>query len=216
MSSNKTVISAFSEEHTEKLTGITKFQLRYWDRTNFYRPSYAEDNRRMAFSRVYSFKDIVALRVLNVLRNQYNVPLQHLRSVSKKLSHLADDRWTGIRLWVLSRRVIWQEPNTRKPQEIVSKQYIVPTLDLGAVVADTKRDVSKLNTRDESKRGVIEQSRYVNHNAPVLAGTRITVDAIKRFSGAGYSPKQILKEYPDLTIEDIKAALAYRKQNTAA
>lgn len=216
MASTQTVIAAFSEEHAERLTGITKSQLRYWDRTGFYKPSYGEDNRRFAFSRVYSFQDIVALRVLNVLRNQYSVPLQHLRSVSDKLSHLAADRWTGTRLWVLNKRVIWQEPRTEKPQEIVSEQYVVPTLALENVVADTERDVSSLNVRDESKHGVIEQSRYVSHNAPVIAGTRILVDAIKRFAEAGYTTKQILEEYPDLTKEDIEAALAYKKPNAAA
>ncbi len=216
MTSMQKVIAAFSEEHTERLTGVSKSQLRYWDRTNFYRPSYAENNRRVAFSRIYSFKDIVALRVLNVLRNQYGVPLQHLRAVSERLSHLADDRWTGVRLWVLNRRVIWQEPGTERPQEIVSKQYVVPTLALETVVSDTERDVSDLNVRDESKYGLIEQSRYVNHNEPVIAGTRIPVAAIKRFSEAGYTPEKILEEYPDLTEADVNAALEYKRASTAA
>ena len=215
MTSTQKLIAAFSEDHAEQLTGITKSQLRYWDRTGFYQPSYAEENRRIAFSRVYSFKDIVALRVLNVLRNQYGVALQHLRDVSDKLSHMADDRWIGVRLWVINRRVIWQEPSTEKPQEVVSQQYVVP-LELEAVVADTKNDVSKLNSRDESKKGVIEQSRFVNHNAPVIAGTRILVDAIKRFSEAGYSAARIISEYPDLTDKDVEAALAYKQSLAAA
>jgi len=210
------VIAAFSEEQTERLTGITKSQLRYWDRTAFYRPSYVEDNRRVAFSRAYSFKDIVALRVLNVLRNQYNVALQHLRSVSKKLSHLADDRWTGTSLWVLNKRVIWQEPGTEKPQEIVSKQYVVPTVLLDVVISDTQRDILNLNIRDKSKQGTIETSRFVSHNVPIISGTRIPVDAIKRFAAAGYNIAQILNEYPDLTRKDIKAALAYKRARSAA
>ena len=118
MSDNESLIAAFSEDHTAKLTGISVSQLRYWDRTDFYHPSYAESNRRVAFSRIYSFRDIVALRVLNVLRNQYSVALQHLRDVSNKLSHLVDDRWTGVRLYVLNKRVIWIEPGTDLPQDI--------------------------------------------------------------------------------------------------
>ena len=54
------VIAAVSEEHAERLTGITKSQLRYWDRTTFYVPRFAAHDRSMAFSRVYSFR-IVAL-----------------------------------------------------------------------------------------------------------------------------------------------------------
>lgn len=208
------VIAAFSEEHTSKLTGITRSQLRYWDRTNFYRPSYAEDNRRVAFSRVYSFMDIVTLRVLNVLKNQFGVSLQHLREVSEKLSHLAEDRWTGTRLWVLKKKVVWQEPGTSLPQEVVSGQYVVPVV-LEEVISDTKRDVAMLNKRDDAKYGVIERSRFVNHNAPVIAGTRIPVSAIKSFAEAGYSNAQIIREYPDLTEKDVEAALAHQSRAAA-
>ena len=184
------VIAAFSEDQTERLTGVTKSQLRYWDNTNFDKPSYAEDNRRVSFSRIYSFKDIVALRILNVLRNQYSVSLPHLRQVSERLNHLeADpDRWIKSDLYVLNRRV----------------------------VSDTKRDIAKSKvSRDQTKVGKIEKSRYINHNLPVIAGTRIPVNSIKRFSEAGYSSEQILKEYPDLTIQDINAALEYKNASQA-
>lgn len=216
MDDRNSIISAFSEEQTERLTGVSKTQLRYWDRTDFYHPSYAEENRRLPFSRIYSFKDIVALRVLNVLRNQYNVSLQHLREVSVRLSHLEDDRWTGIKLWVLDRRVVWQEPDTELPQEIVSQQYVVTTLELQRVVADTKRDIQTLNGRSRSKVGKLEKSRYVNQNATVVAGTRISVDAICRFSEAGYSVEQIMEEFPGLTEKDIAAALEHKKDRSAA
>jgi len=203
------VIAAFGEDHTIRLTGITKSQLRYWDRIEFYRPSFAEDNRRAAFSRVYSFRDIVALRVLNILRNQYSVPLQHLRAVSKVLGHLGSSKWTAIRLWVLSRKVVWQEPDTGVPQEVLSKQFVVPTVLVEAIASDVQRAVDSLNVRDESKQGKIERSRFVNRNAPVIAGTRIPVAAIKSFAAAGYDINAILAEYPDLTKKDVQAALNY-------
>jgi DNA-binding transcriptional MerR regulator len=117
------VISAFSEEQVERLTGLTKFRLRYWDRTDFFTPSLAEENRRLAYSRVYSFRDLASLRVLSVLLNQYNVSLQHLRQVSRKLTHLAENKWTGTTLYVLKRKVLFVEPGEETPREIVSGQY---------------------------------------------------------------------------------------------
>jgi len=216
MKPKENVIAAFSEEHTEKLTGITKFQLRNWDRTGFYKPSYAETNRRMPFSRIYSFKDIVALRVLNVLRNQNSVPLQHLRKVSENLSHLAEDRWTSVNLFVLNKKVIWQEPGTERHQEIVSQQYLLPSVSLKQVINETERDVKALNVRDESEYGDIKQSRYISHNAPVISGTRISVETIKSFAEAGFTVDQILKEYPDLTKKDVEAAIEYKKSPNAA
>lgn len=199
------IISAFAEEHVEKLTGVTRAQLRHWDRSGFYLPSFANEDRRAAFSRVYSFKDIVALRVLNSLRNQFSVSLQHLREVSKVLSQLASEKWTGTRLWVLNKKVVWQEPGTGNPQEIISGQYVVPVV-LEVVVDDTKKAISRLNIREQSTIGKIEKSRYIGHNAPVFAGTRIPVAAINRYIESGYSTLEILKEYPDLNATDIDAA----------
>lgn len=208
------VIAAFSEEHAERLTGVTRSQLRYWDQVHFYTPSYAEQNRHLPFSRVYSFKDIVALRVLNMLRNQHGVSLQHLRQVGKKLSRYAEEKWTGLTLYVVNRKVLWREPETRMPQEVLSGQY-VPEIALQVIVTETRRDIELLNRRDESQQGLVVRSRFINHNAAVLAGTRIPVNAIKRFAAAGYSTAQILKEYPDLTEKDVKAALAYETRNAA-
>lgn len=214
MAATDSVIAAFSEEHAERLTGVTRSQLRYWDAIRFYIPSYAEENRHLPFSRIYSFKDIVALRVLNMLRNLHGVSLQHLRQVSKKLNRYAEDKWTGITLYVSNRKVIWQEPGTSKPQEVLSGQYI-PEIMLQVIATETRRDIELLNRRDKSQHGVVVRSRFVNHNTPVLAGTRIPVNAIKRFAAAGYSTAQILKEYPDLTEKDVKAALAYETRAAA-
>ena len=44
---------------------------------------------------------------------------------------------------------------------------------------------------------------------PVIRGTRIPVDAIIRRLAEGMSVKEILEEYPNLSKEDIKAALEY-------
>jgi hypothetical protein len=62
------VVAAFSEEHVERITSLTKGRLRYWAKTGFFKPSYSEDDLRLPFSRFYSFKDIVALRTLEMLR----------------------------------------------------------------------------------------------------------------------------------------------------
>lgn len=217
MNTSKKFIAAFSEEQTQRLTGISKFQLGYWHRTNFYRPTYTEDNKRLAFSRIYSFKDIVALRVLNALRNQYKIPLQHLREVSERLEQLNPDpsRWSETKLYPLKNRVVWYEEGSELPQEIVSGQYVSPVV-LHEVAANTEQTVQRLfPLRERSKVGSVEKSRYVVHNAAVIGGTRIPVNAVKRFAEAGYSVEQILREYPDLTEQDISAALEFKNSSAA-
>src|SRR6516162_5901861 len=117
-STARRIIAAFSEDQVERLSGLTKAQLRYWDRTGFFQLKYADENRQFAYSRLYSFKDLVGLRVLGILRNRYRVPLQHLRKVAEKLSHLADDRWTHTTLYVLKKKVVFHEPRTELPREV--------------------------------------------------------------------------------------------------
>ncbi len=210
-----TIISAFTEDQVERLTGITKRQLGYWDKTDFFKPSFGAEDRRMPFSRIYSFKDVVALRVLDVLRNQFSVPLPHLRQVSEQLSHLDDERWTKTTLYVLNKKVVFSDPETGQPREILSGQFVVGVV-LAEVMSDTKSAIEKLNMREEKEIGAITRNRRVVRNASVIAGTRIPTAAVKQFHDAGYSVAQIIQEYPDLTEQDVKAALAHEEKHAAA
>jgi uncharacterized protein (DUF433 family) len=209
------VITAFSEANVERLTGLTSAQLRYWDKTGFFAPSYAEEDRRTQFSRIYSFKDLVGLRTLGLLRRQHNVSLQHLRQVAEKLSHLRDDHWTKTTLYVLNRRVIVHEPRSGRLREAVNGQYVLG-ISLKKIVADTKRDAERLLRRPDAKIGKVEQSRRVLRNAPVIAGTRIPTAATRRYKEAGFTVEQIIAEYPDLTRDDVEAALKYEENSIAA
>jgi len=47
---------------------------------------------------------------------------------------------------------------------------------------------------------------------PVIRGTRIPVDAIIRRIADGMTIEEILEEYPNLTREDVKAALEYAER----
>jgi uncharacterized protein (DUF433 family) len=44
---------------------------------------------------------------------------------------------------------------------------------------------------------------------PIIAGTRISVQTIMEFLGAGDSIEEILEEYPSLSREDIYACLQF-------
>jgi uncharacterized protein (DUF433 family) len=44
---------------------------------------------------------------------------------------------------------------------------------------------------------------------PVLKGTRITAELLVELLAAGWSEREILDNYPQLTAEDIRACLAY-------
>src|SRR4051812_8634910 len=154
------VVAAFSEEQVERMVGLSKGRLRYWARTGFFAPSFVEEDGRLPYSRFYSFKDIVALRTLEMLRVQNNVPLQHLRKVAETLSHLRDDLWTKTTLFVLDRKVAFINPETKRPQEVVSGQYLLG-IPLAKVIEDTTADIIKFRKRNEDTIGRVTQHRAV-------------------------------------------------------
>lgn len=49
----------------------------------------------------------------------------------------------------------------------------------------------------------------VCNGRPVITGTRITVQTILEFLGAGDSVEDVLEEYPSLAAEDIYACMQY-------
>ncbi len=55
----------------------------------------------------------------------------------------------------------------------------------------------------------ISISPDICNGRPTITGTRITVQTILEFLGAGDSVGDVLEEYPTLTAEDIYACLQY-------
>jgi len=49
----------------------------------------------------------------------------------------------------------------------------------------------------------------IMHGKPVIKGTRIPVYIILNLLAGGLSEEEVLREYPDLTKEDIHACLEY-------
>ncbi len=55
---------------------------------------------------------------------------------------------------------------------------------------------------------IISDSRILG-GKPVIAGTRISVELIMNFLGAGMSTKEIISEYPELKKNEVVAAIEY-------
>lgn len=206
------VVAAFSEEQIERMVGLTKSRLRYWAKTDFFRPSFVEEDGHLPYSRFYSFKNIIALRTLETLRVKNGVSLQHLRQVAEKLSHLKDELWTSTTLFVRDKKVIFVNPDFGRPQEIVSGQYVLP---LSKIIDETRNEIVAFRSRPADTVGRLSRRRGIVRNALVVSGTRIPVASIVRLREDGYSVDQIIDEYPDLTPEDVQAAIAHGKSVAA-
>ena len=209
------IIGAFSEYDAARLSGLTLNQIRHWDRIGFFVPSLADENRRQPFSRVYSFRDLVSLRVLGQLRNRHEVPLQHLRQVSDRLHDMGAQKWTATTLYVLGKRVVFDDPRDHKRKEIVSEQRVFD-IPLRVAISDTREAIARLNKREEAETGRVRKQRFVMHGEAVFEGTRIPVSAVLRYLEAGYDAAAIVRAFPDLTEADIDAARSYRNGARAA
>lgn len=208
------VLGAFSEEDAARLSGITRNQLRLWDNNGLLQASYALDNRRQPYSRIYSFRDLVSLRVLNVLRNKHGVSVGHLKKVADKLAHFGDEKWTATVLYVLGRRVVFDDPGTSERREIVSEQRVFD-IPLKAAISDTLEAIRKQNARSSGELGHVIKQKFVLNNQSVFDGTRVPVSAVLSYLERNASDQQILDEFPDLTLDDIAEARRLKSENAA-
>ena len=87
---------AFTADQACRLANCTHHQLRYWDRVGLVKPSLQETGGRPGVRRLYSFRDLVALRVVRSLLDN-GMSLQrvrrawdYLRREGEMENHLAD------------------------------------------------------------------------------------------------------------------------------
>jgi uncharacterized protein (DUF433 family) len=203
------VLQAFTEDHVIRLTGLSRSQLRAWDRIGFFRPNYAYEDRHQPYSRIYSFQDVVGLRTIALLRQQYRISLQQLRKVATELIARGFGHWAEIKLYVVKGQVHFRRPGSDDVEGVWDGQLaMVPVID---VIQDVEERVHHLRQRTPEQRGHVERHKFVVRNASVVAGTRIPTAAIRRFREAGYSVDGIIRQYPTLTKEDVEAALAHEE-----
>lgn len=211
MANIESTIRAFSADQVMKLTGLSKRQLVYWDDTEFFKPRFAAGSRTSPYSRIYSFKDVVGLRALGLLRNKYKIPLQHLRKVGEKLREYMHNPWSEIVLYVKGKEVVFEEPDTHRHRSVLEGQY-VESIAIERVAHDVAAESEKLRDRTPEQFGQIYRNRYLVHNATVIAGTRIPTKTVWRFHAAGFSTAKIIEEYPALTEKDVEAAIAHEEK----
>ncbi len=71
-------MEGFTAEQASRFTGCTAHQLRYWDRIGLVKPSVQETGGRPGVRRLYSFRDLVSLKVIRSLLNG-GMSLQRVR-----------------------------------------------------------------------------------------------------------------------------------------
>ena len=202
---------AFTAEQVCRLTGLSPGRLAYWDKQGFFAPEHFSDAGQR-FGRIYSFRDVVGLRTIAELRE--TVSLQHLRRLGEWLrDHMTEHEapWASLTFYVVGKEVMFVDPrggpvtSSRPPGQMVFE------VSVGAVADCVRADVESLRARNPEDIGRVTRNRHVLHNQPIIAGTRIPTSAIWDFHEAGYDTDAILKQYPDLTPDDVERAVEHER-----
>jgi DNA-binding transcriptional MerR regulator len=92
-------MEGFTAEQASRFTGCTPHQLRYWDRVNLVKPSVQATGGRPGVKRLYSFRDLIALRVIRSLLDG-GMSLQRVRRAIEFLRKKAglDEHLSEVRL----------------------------------------------------------------------------------------------------------------------
>lgn len=209
--SQSVVIAAFTEEQAVSLTGVTLRQLRYWAADGFFVPSlsYPGDDDGLPSMRLYSFRDLVCLKVIGRIRNEAEVPMGELRRAKTRLQHLGVDLWAKTTLFIFNKKIVFADPYSGHLQEAVSGQGVLE-IPLMIVSGNMEEAVRLMRQRNAQNIGRVDTKKTGKKN-PVVAGTRIPIRTIHSFIDDGYTAEQIIKQFPTLTSEDIKAVIAFRE-----
>lgn len=82
-------MDGFTAQQATRLTGCTPHQLRYWDKVALVQPSLQRTGGRPGRRRLYSFRDLVALRVVRSLLDN-GMSIQRVRRAWDYLRRTAD------------------------------------------------------------------------------------------------------------------------------
>jgi DNA-binding transcriptional MerR regulator len=142
--------SGFSAEVARKLAGISYRQLDYWDKTGLLRPS-VQQARGKGSRRVYSFEDLVELRVVARLL-EVGVSLPAVRKAARYVrGHFSELTRPLARLAVVSdgKRVLLRAADHRRLFEATGDGQIVIGLAVAPIAQDLHAKVVELRAPRE-------------------------------------------------------------------
>jgi DNA-binding transcriptional MerR regulator len=196
-------IAAFTAAEVQRLTALSARRLQYWDETDFIRPSVASRLGR-GWPRLYSFQDLVQLRVAGQLRDQLS--LQALRRLKAALD--VEAPFAEVRFLVTSSNEVIYVGPTGQHEAAKAPGQIAMTIDvpLREIRSELEKKIGRLRQRHGI--GKVESERGVLAGKGRVAGTRITPAAIEGLLAAGWTDARIMEEFPDLRSGDLRAARA--------
>ena len=139
---------AFTSKQACYLSGCTSHQLRYWDKVNLVSPTIQSSNGKPGVPKLYSFRDIVSLRVIKTLLDN-GMSIQRVRRAWRYLTKNGnlEDQLSNIRL-VSDGKTIYTVEDEVVFDALKSGQLaFFETID--TVTKEVREDVSKFELDKE-------------------------------------------------------------------
>src|SRR3546814_8028265 len=116
-------------------------------------------DRRSPYSRVYSFRDVVGLRAIAVLKQKHRVTLAELERVARTLQAKGYRHWADVTLYVVNRQVHFRIPGSGTVEGVVDGQLAM--LPIIEVIHDVAGRVRGLFERTADQYGEIDRRPHV-------------------------------------------------------
>jgi uncharacterized protein (DUF433 family) len=211
-----TLFRAFTLEQAATVAQVSERRARYWASRGVLVPHLLYDRARAPHRYLYDFTDVVGLRTLGLLRDEYGLSLQQLRKAYDFLRQHADRPWSELRFWVRGNELLFTDPGTHQVVSAMRPGQAAIPIEIEPV-AQSVRDAAKaLSRRSPGDIGKTEQHRNIQANQLVVKGTRVPVASILELDEDGYPPDAIVRVLPSLTPADVHAILAEYGRRGAA
>lgn len=186
-----------------EIARISERQVSYWEQKNVARPTVVASPRdSMRRVRLYDYTEMMSLMIAAELRDR-KVSLQHIRQVVEHLRERGYDRpLTDVEFATVGSELYFRHPDGTwegglRPDQIVIHQV----LNLEPLRTRLLEGIQ----RPADSVGTIERRRGAHGSKPLLGGTRVPVDTVRRYLAAGRSEDQVLAAFPSLTKADVRA-----------
>lgn len=207
----------FNTEAVAKITGLSRRQVDYWDGIHFIKPSVA-DARGKGSVRLYSFDDLVQLKVAKSLREN-GISLQRIRKAIRYLKNnmpevskpLAEMRFLtdGDTIFVITK-------DTKKIIDTLRNGQIVISIALANLIDELRGKVYAIQ-EDKSLRVTIKGKKYdvLLHPDTEDGGYWVECPSLPGCASQGDTAEEALDMIRDAIIGDLELLQETRQKSKA-
>ena len=142
---------AFSAKQATALPGCTAHQLRYWDQVHLVKPSIQSTGGRPGVKRLYSFRDLVALRVVRSLLDN-GMSIQRVRRAWDYLRRHADmdDHLSSVKLVTDGATIFSVTENDAQLLDALKDGQLAFFVAIDEIAREVEEDVSRFELDREN------------------------------------------------------------------